>query len=83
MVALKYFQLLNGVANIRYFSFLHSETKPDPGLSGTHVNLTHGRVVCVGVTLVNSLPHEHPGVVDERALDYFIIVLLQVLCYLE
>ncbi len=45
--------------------------------------LTHGCVIWVGEALVRPLSHEHPGVIDERALNYFIIILLQVLCYLE
>lgn len=43
------------------------------------VGLTHGRVVGVGETLVHPLPHEHPAVVGEGALDDLVVVLFQLL----
>lgn len=39
--------------------------------------LTHRRVVGVGEALVHPLPHEHPGVVGEGALDDLVVVLFQ------
>lgn len=40
-------------------------------------SLTHGGVVGVGKALVHPLPHEHPGVVGEGALDNLVVVLFQ------
>lgn len=39
--------------------------------------LTHGCVVGVGEALVHPLPHEHPGVAGEVALDDLVVVLSQ------
>lgn len=39
--------------------------------------LTHGCVVGVGEALVHPLPHEHPGVAGEVALDDLVVVLPQ------
>lgn len=40
--------------------------------------LTHGRVVGVWEALVHPLPHEHPAVVGEGALDDLVVILLQI-----
>lgn len=39
--------------------------------------LTHGCVVGVGEALVHPLPHEHPAVIGESALNDLVVVLFQ------
>lgn len=39
--------------------------------------LTHGCVVGVREALVHPLPHEHPAVVGEGALDDLVVILFQ------